>query len=177
MNKSPSKYKLVLLLNFVALIAVMMFSVFVSANGGVSFDLTNNLLTDIRAPRTICSALIGAGLSACGCVMQGMLKNPLADGTTLGVSSGASIGAIMALCGLPFIAVGVEFFGQLFVVLISILFSIISFLVIIIVSFSINRKLNNNTIILVGIIFTMLCNSVISIFVTFFPESAKTYMF
>ncbi|MBQ1490339.1 MAG: iron chelate uptake ABC transporter family permease subunit, partial [Blautia sp.] len=45
----------------------------------------------------ICVALSGASLSVAGAAMQGLLKNPLADGSTLGVSSGASLGAALAI--------------------------------------------------------------------------------
>ena len=48
----------------------------------------------IRLPRVLCVALTGAALSLAGAAMQGLLKNPLADGSTLGVSSGASLGAV-----------------------------------------------------------------------------------
>ena len=43
----------------------------------------------IRMPRVLCVALTGAALSLAGAAMQGLLKNPLADGPTLGVSSSA----------------------------------------------------------------------------------------
>ena len=46
-----------------------------------------------RLPRVLCVALVGAMLALGGCAMQGLLRNPLADGSTLGVSSGASLGA------------------------------------------------------------------------------------
>ena len=51
----------------------------------------------VRLPRVLCVALTGASLSLCGAAMQGLLRNPLADGSTLGVSSGASLGAILAI--------------------------------------------------------------------------------
>ncbi|MBQ5341410.1 MAG: iron chelate uptake ABC transporter family permease subunit, partial [Oscillospiraceae bacterium] len=50
----------------------------------------------VRVPRVICVALSGMSLALCGCSMQGLLKNPLAEGSTLGVSSGAALGAIIA---------------------------------------------------------------------------------
>ena len=51
----------------------------------------------VRLPRVLCVALTGAALSLCGAAMQGLLRNPLADGSTLGVSSGAklAVGAVM----------------------------------------------------------------------------------
>lgn len=56
----------------------------------------------LRLPRIIMATLIGAGLSICGVVMQAIVKNPLADPYILGVSSGASLGATVAiLVGIP----------------------------------------------------------------------------
>ena len=52
---------------------------------------------DVRLPRIITSALVGAGLGAAGCVFQGILLNPLADPYTLGVSAGAAFGASLAI--------------------------------------------------------------------------------
>lgn len=51
----------------------------------------------IRLPRLILAALVGAGLSVCGVVMQAIVKNPLADPYILGVSSGASLGATASI--------------------------------------------------------------------------------
>ena len=51
----------------------------------------------IRLPRLVLGAAVGAGLSVCGAVMQAVVKNPLADPYVLGISSGASLGATLAL--------------------------------------------------------------------------------
>ena len=55
-----------------------------------------SIILSFRLPRVLCAALVGASLSLAGASMQGLLKNPLADGSTLGVSSGASLGAVLA---------------------------------------------------------------------------------
>ena len=55
------------------------------------------ILLTSRLPRVLAVMLVGASLSLCGGAMQGLLKNPLADGSTLGVSSGASLGAVVAI--------------------------------------------------------------------------------
>lgn len=52
---------------------------------------------DVRLPRILAAALVGAGLSSAGAVFQGILLNPLADPYTLGVSAGAAFGAAVAL--------------------------------------------------------------------------------
>ncbi|MGN0953887.1 FecCD family ABC transporter permease [Dialister sp.] len=51
----------------------------------------------LRLPRLVLAALVGAGLSVCGVVMQAIVKNPLADPYILGISSGASLGATAAI--------------------------------------------------------------------------------
>jgi iron complex transport system permease protein len=50
-----------------------------------------------RLPRVLAGALVGASLAAAGVVFQGLLRNPLATPFTLGVSSGAALGAILAI--------------------------------------------------------------------------------
>ena len=51
----------------------------------------------IRLPRVLLAIGVGMGLSVCGCVMQAVVKNPLADPYVLGVSSGATLGATLAI--------------------------------------------------------------------------------
>ena len=58
-----------------------------------------------RLPRALAAALVGGTLAAAGVVFQGLLRNPLATPYTLGVSSGAALGAMLAItfgAGLPF---------------------------------------------------------------------------
>ncbi len=55
------------------------------------------ILFNIRLPRALLSYLVGAGLSVCGAVMQGIFQNPMADPHLLGVSSGAALGASLSL--------------------------------------------------------------------------------
>jgi len=51
----------------------------------------------IRLPRVWLAAIVGAALSCSGAVLQGLLRNPLADPYILGISSGAGLGAILAV--------------------------------------------------------------------------------
>lgn len=52
---------------------------------------------DIRLPRALMAMLTGAGLSACGAILQSVTRNPLADPYLFGISSGASLGAVTAM--------------------------------------------------------------------------------
>lgn len=56
-----------------------------------------SIVWDIRLPRALLAALVGGGLALVGTALQAITRNPLADPHLLGVSSGASFGAILAL--------------------------------------------------------------------------------
>ncbi len=57
----------------------------------------SRILWDLRLPRTVLCMAIGAALGMSGAAMQGLLRNPLAEPGLLGVSSGAALGAVLAL--------------------------------------------------------------------------------
>ena len=54
------------------------------------------IILELRLPRTLLAALIGAGLGLSGAVMQGYLRNPLADPGLFGVSASAALGAVLS---------------------------------------------------------------------------------
>lgn len=60
-------------------------------------EATYYVVMDVRLPRILTAALVGAGLAISGVIYQGILLNPLADPYTLGISSGAAFGASVAL--------------------------------------------------------------------------------
>lgn len=59
-------------------------------------DLAKTVVWDIRLPRTILAVVTGASLGLSGAVLQGLLRNPLADPGVIGVSAVASLGAVLA---------------------------------------------------------------------------------
>ena len=131
------------------------------------------IILSTRLPRILCVALVGASLSVCGGAMQGLLKNPLADGTTLGVSSGASLGAVLAIAfgisvpGLPFAGTMVM----------AMLFAFLSLVIILALAYRLDYTLSTNTIILLGIIFTMFVSSIVSLVVTFASDRVRDITF
>jgi len=60
-------------------------------------DAANMILWEIRVPRAILGALIGGALGLSGAVLQGYLRNPLAEPGLLGISGGAALGAVIAI--------------------------------------------------------------------------------
>lgn len=56
--------------------------------------IQQSIVWDLRLPRTLLAGVCGAGLALCGVILQSLLRNPLADPFVLGISSGASTGAV-----------------------------------------------------------------------------------
>lgn len=59
--------------------------------------LSERLVTETRLPRIFLAALVGATLAVVGCVLQALVRNPLADPSILGGTAGASLGAVMVI--------------------------------------------------------------------------------
>ncbi|OSA94073.1 UNVERIFIED_ORG: iron ABC transporter permease [Clostridium botulinum] len=59
--------------------------------------MTQNIIWEIRFPRVLLGAICGAGLAICGVLMQCVTKNPIAEPYILGISSGASCGAVFVI--------------------------------------------------------------------------------
>jgi iron complex transport system permease protein len=102
-----SKIKLTSL--FCAALFVILLSLFLGShviNPFQASDVEREILISIRLPRVIVAVLMGMALGASGAVLQGILKNPLADPYILGISSGAALSATLGLLS------GVYIFGK-----------------------------------------------------------------
>jgi len=139
----------------------------------VPLGISKNIILNVRLPRVINVALVGAALSLCGAAMQGLLRNPLADGSTLGVSSGAALGAVIALAfgiGVP----GVTHGG---VMVMAMVFAFLSLVLILSLAYVLDRSLSTNSIILIGVIFSMFASSVINLIISFAEDHIKSITF
>lgn len=135
--------------------------------------LNASIILTVRIPRVLCVALTGASLSLAGAAMQGLLKNPLADGSTLGVSAGASLGAVTAIA----FGVTTPFLPFAGTIVLAIVFAFASLLLILFLSYKLDSSLSTNTIILIGVIFSMFVSSILSMIITFVPEKLKSITF
>ncbi|MDL2237169.1 iron ABC transporter permease [Christensenellaceae bacterium OttesenSCG-928-K19] len=70
---------------------------FLQILNGTASDTMQNIFLNIRLPRAIGAFFVGAALAISGCALQGVFKNPMADPFVLGISSGASLGATLAM--------------------------------------------------------------------------------
>lgn len=128
-----------------------------------------NIVLDIRLPRVILSALVGASLAIAGAAFQGLLRNPLADPYTLGVSSGASLGAVITL----FFQISFPFVGSFTLPLLSILFSLVTIFFVLAFARKIERSMKVETIILTGIIFSSFLGALISLMIALTGEELR----
>ncbi|RNF40056.1 iron ABC transporter permease [Planococcus salinus] len=128
-----------------------------------------NILWNIRMPRVVLAGLVGAALATAGAAFQGLLKNPLADPYTLGVSSGASVGAVMTL----FFGISIPFLGLYTLPVISMLFAILTMFAVIGFAKLVDRSMKMETVILTGIIFSSFLGSVISLMIALTGEELR----
>lgn len=127
----------------------------------------------VRLPRVLAVAVSGAALSLCGVAMQGLLRNPLADGSTLGVSSGASLGAVLTIA-FGFNVPGFALFGR---VGMAVLFAFLSLMLILSLAYRLDRQLSTNTIILIGIVYSMFAAALMSLVLAFAKDRVRDIVF
>lgn len=105
LNPNTTKIALFILLPIALLIAVSLGSVSIPIEDLIHHlwrqqkptEYQQLIIEKIRAPRVLLCAIIGSILASCGVVMQGLFRNPLADPSLIGVSSGAALGASLMM--------------------------------------------------------------------------------
>lgn len=132
-------------------------------------EAASNILWNIRIPRVVLAGLVGASLAIAGAAFQGLLKNPLADPYTLGVSSGASVGAVVTL----FFGISVPFLGLFTLPVFSMLGAFLTMVAVMSFAKLIDRAMKMETIILTGIIFSAFLGSVISLMISLSGEELR----
>lgn len=135
--------------------------------------ISQAVIVFVRLPRVLSVALVGANLSLCGAAIQGLLKNPLADSSNMGVSSGAGMGAVISIA-FGITIPGLQLAGTMAM---AIIFAFFSLVLILSLSYKIDYTLSTNTIILIGMIFTMFASSVISLVITFAGDRVNNIVF
>jgi iron complex transport system permease protein len=127
------------------------------------------IVLNIRLPRILLGAIVGASLSVAGTSFQALLRNPLADPYVLGVSSGAALGAILALLIEPHLALTPEI-ASVF----TPLGGFIGATVAIAAVYFLGRRegrIDSNTLLLGGVITASLLYAVIILLLTVLPSS------
>lgn len=128
-----------------------------------------NIIMSIRFPRVLLAFMVGGSLAVAGAAFQGLLRNPLADPYTLGVSSGASLGAVIVL----FFGVSVPYLGVLTLPFVSVLSAFVTLFLVLWFTRLVEKNLSVHTIILTGIIFSSFLGSMISLTIALSGEELR----
>mgnify|MGYP003327474802 CR=1 FL=1 len=142
-------------ISFADLISIFTFSLF----GTSDVDYVNTqVITNIRLPRIILALIVGSSLSISGATLQGIFKNPMADPSIIGVSSGAATGAVLS------IAFGFSSLSIFVLPFFSFLGGIIAAMLVFVLSkFASNNS--NISFILAGLAIATFLNSIISLII------------
>ena len=129
-----------------------------------------SIIWKIRLPRVLLSFLVGGCLATSGAVVQSILKNELASPYTLGVSSGASLGAGLVIVT----GVSIPLIGGFTLPLIGFIFGLITVFSVILFSTKIDKTMSNNTVVLVGMVLSLFVNALLTTLTAFFSNDLKT---
>ncbi len=132
-------------------------------------EVAANIVWKIRMPRVLLAGLVGASLAIAGAAFQSLLKNPLADPYTLGVSSGASVGAVATL----FFGLSIPVLGAFTLPVFSMLGALATMLLVMGFAKLVDHAMKMETIILTGIIFSSFLGSVISLMIALTGEELR----
>lgn len=136
-------------------------------------DITVSILWTIRFPRAVCAFLIGAALAASGTVMQSVLRNPLASSYTLGVSSGASLfAAVVIVTGFT-----LPVLERYTVPLFGFLGGLGTVFLAMALAMRFNRNLENQTVILVGMVLSLFVNALLTLVTALSAERLSQLVF
>jgi len=114
---------------------------------------TYTIINQIRFPRVILAIVAGAGLACSGCVFQGVLRNPLADPFTLGISGGAAFGASIGF------AFGITKLSWIFLPLLGFFGAILSVCLVYILNMK--KEFDSNSMILSGVVASYIFSSAV----------------
>lgn len=129
-----------------------------------------SIIWEIRFPRVLLGFLVGAALSVSGAAVQSVLKNPLASPYTLGVSSGASLGAGIIIAGEFY------FLGSFTLPAAGLTFGIAVMFIMVWFAAKIDKSLQGTTIVLTGMVMSLFVNGIVTVMANAKDEKYKQIM-
>lgn len=134
---------------------------------GIEFtDRERIIIMDVRLPRVIVGALVGAALGTAGAIMQGLFRNPLVEPGYIGVSSGAALSAVIVLY------FGLAHYSMWILPISAFLGALIAIFVVLFV-WEISRKTTISTLLLVGLGINLFFSAVMSVFIASAPSEQE----
>ncbi|MBU5308001.1 iron ABC transporter permease [Clostridioides mangenotii] len=151
-------------------VVIILQKIFNTSIGNNNIDPKNiSIVWKLRLPRVLLAFIVGGCLSISGAVVQSILKNQLASPYTLGVSSGASLGAgIVIISGLS-----IPIISGFTLPIVGFLFGLATVYLVIVFSNKIDKSMSNNTIILCGMVFSLFVNALLTTLTALFSNELK----
>ena len=141
---------------------------------GLESDPTASAIVwSLRLPRVLLAFTAGAALSVSGAVMQSVLRNPLASSYTIGVSSGASLGAAVVIL----LGISLPFAEFLTLPLVGFVSGFLTILFALSFAAHIDRRMENHTVILVGMVFSLFVNAITTLIMALSHEHMQRLIF
>ncbi|PTL40027.1 FecCD family ABC transporter permease [Alkalicoccus saliphilus] len=131
---------------------------------------TTAIIWEIRLPRVLLALFVGASLALAGAAFQGLLRNPLADPFTIGVSSGAALGAVFVI----FFQITIVGLGAFTLPAVSIVSGFITLMIVFGLVRLSSRSMAIETIILAGIITSAFIGSIVSLIISLGDQNEMT---
>lgn len=161
----------------IILVTLLIFSVLISLTFGsvrlteVNYLQMFSIIIDVRLPRALMAVLTGAALAMSGAVFQIILKNPMADSFTLGMANGAVLGSSLVV---------VSTIPILFAPLASVVFGLLSMILVVGIARKLDANYRPETLIITGILLGALLSGLLYLLILIFPEETTNisrYMF
>lgn len=127
----------------------------------------------LRFPRVILALLVGASLAVSGSCIQSVLKNPLASPYTLGVSSGASLGAALVII----FSLSIPFLGNFTLTILGLISGLLTVIVVMLFASRVDKNLSNTTVILAGMVVSLFINSIVTLVTAMAQDDIKRIVF
>lgn len=131
--------------------------------------MMDSIFWTIRMPRAIMAFLVGGALSVSGACMQALLQNPLASSYTLGVSSGASLGAALVLI----LEISVPALAGFMLPFTGFVFGLITVAAALSLASAIDRSVSNTTVVLIGMVLSLFVNGIMNFLSTLYSDHSK----
>lgn len=126
------------------------------------------IICNLRLPRILLAALLGAGLAVTGTAFQGIFKNPMADPFVLGISAGSALGASLAMV----LGINATFFGFGLITVAAFGGGIVTVLLVYNIA-RVGNKVANITLLLSGIAMNLFLTAILSLLMTFRREQME----
>lgn len=127
------------------------------------------IIWELRFPRVLLAFLVGGALAVSGAVVQSVLKNPLASPYTLGISSGAGLGAALVMI----FGVNIPLIQEFSLPIVGFIFGLFTVIIVIAFAKRVDKLLSNNTIILAGMVFSLFLNAILTTIGSLHGDSLK----